>query len=91
LGKPPAGEAIKRYERLRFTGLSAEDARDAVNMLLVPASEWGAAAFNSADADGSGEVDFDELKKALVSLGMEKISDAEVGLVRVENAVVSEL
>ena len=79
LGKPPKGEALKRYDRLRFTGLTAEDARDAVNMLIVPPSEWGAEAFAAADADGSGQVDLEELKTALVQLGMEKISDDEVG------------
>ena len=78
IGKPPSGASLVSYERLRFTALSAEEVRETVEMLIVPASAWGDAAFASADADGSGEVDRDELRAALVALGMDKVSDEEV-------------
>jgi len=77
MGKPPR-TTVKLYRKLKFKKeLTAVEARDTVDMLILPETHWGEEAFKAADSSGNGEIDLEELKSALVALGLADVSSEE--------------
>jgi len=77
MGKPPKA-SVKLYKKLKFKQeLTFAEAKESVEQLVVPESNWGEDAFKAADTSNNGEIDLEELKQALAVLGMPDVTPEE--------------